>query len=47
MDAAQYNIPKPNYAVPPVPGNDIGIFESLDVHYSKKDLDVFFGALYP
>lgn len=41
---AQYSIPKANSAVP---GNEIGIFESLDVHYSKKDLDIYFSTLYP
>jgi tripeptidyl-peptidase-1 len=44
MYVAQYNIPQANSAVP---GNEIGIFESLDVHYSKKDLDVYFSTLYP
>ncbi|KAH7038297.1 peptidase S8/S53 domain-containing protein [Microdochium trichocladiopsis] len=29
------------------PGNELGIFESLDDHYSKHDLDVFFSTLYP
>ncbi|KAI1298791.1 subtilisin-like protein [Xylaria venustula] len=41
---AQYNIPK---ASTNFPGNKLGIFESLDDHYSKKDLDVFFKTLYP
>ena len=44
MRTAQYNIPKANSAVP---GNEIGIFESLDVHYSRKDQDIFFSTLYP
>ncbi|KAB5571736.1 putative Tripeptidyl-peptidase sed1 [Coniochaeta sp. 2T2.1] len=30
-----------------VAGNEIGIFESLDVHYSRKDLDIYFSTLYP
>jgi tripeptidyl-peptidase-1 len=29
------------------PGNKLGIFESLDVHYSKKDLDIYYTSLYP
>ncbi|EKD20175.1 uncharacterized protein L3040_004045 [Drepanopeziza brunnea f. sp. 'multigermtubi'] len=29
------------------PGNKLGIFESLDVHYSKKDLDIYYSSLYP
>ncbi|KAI0869261.1 subtilisin-like protein [Hypoxylon argillaceum] len=41
---AQYNIPK---ATTKFPGNELGIFESLDDHYSKDDLDVFFKTLYP
>jgi tripeptidyl-peptidase-1 len=44
MCTAQYSIPKANSAIP---GNEIGIFESLDVHYSKKDLDIYFSTLYP
>ncbi|KAI0442323.1 subtilisin-like protein [Xylaria telfairii] len=41
---AQYNIPK---ASTKFPGNELGIFESLDDHYSKKDLDDFFKTAYP
>ncbi|KAI0506816.1 subtilisin-like protein [Xylaria bambusicola] len=41
---AQYNIPKGSTKFP---GNELGIFESIDDHYSKKDLDVFFKTLYP
>lgn len=41
---AQYNIPKGSTKFP---GNELGIFESLDDHYSKADLDVFFKTLYP
>ncbi|KAI0398917.1 subtilisin-like protein [Xylaria palmicola] len=41
---AQYNIPK---GTTKFPGNELGIFESLDDHYSKDDLDVFFKTLYP
>ncbi|KAI1750022.1 subtilisin-like protein [Xylaria castorea] len=41
---AQYNIPK---ASTKFPGNQLGIFESLDDHYSKKDLDEFFKVAYP
>ena len=41
---AQYNIPNNTLAAP---GNELGIFESLDDHYSKLDLDVYFSTLYP
>ncbi len=41
---AQYSIPKGTKAAP---GNELGIFESLNDHYSKDDLDVFFTTLYP
>ncbi|KAI0166013.1 subtilisin-like protein [Xylariaceae sp. FL1272] len=41
---AQYNIPDATTAYP---GNELGIFESLDDHYSKDDLDVYFATLYP
>lgn len=41
---AQYNIPNNTLAAP---GNELGIFESLDDHYSKEDLDTFFTTLYP
>lgn len=41
---AQYNIPVGTLAAP---GNELGIFESLDDHYSKGDLDTFFTTLYP
>ncbi|GAP82686.1 putative alkaline serine protease [Rosellinia necatrix] len=41
---AQYNMPKGSTKFP---GNELGIFESLDDHYSKDDLDVFFKTLYP
>ncbi|TVY82742.1 Tripeptidyl-peptidase sed1 [Lachnellula suecica] len=40
----QYSIPNTTTAAP---GNELGIFESLDVHYSRHDLDVFFSTLYP
>jgi tripeptidyl-peptidase I len=40
----QYNIPNNTLAAA---GNELGIFESLDDHYSKYDLDVFFSTLYP
>lgn len=39
-----YNIPNNTLASP---GNELGIFESLDDHYSKYDLDVFFSTIYP
>lgn len=41
---AQYNIPNNTLAAP---GNELGIFESLNDHYSKLDLDVYFSTLYP
>jgi tripeptidyl-peptidase-1 len=40
----QYNIPN---ATTSAAGNKLGIFESLDVHYSRKDLDIYFSTLYP
>ncbi len=40
----QYSIPN---ATTHETGNQLGIFESLDVHYSKKDLDIYFSTLYP
>ncbi|KAF3768143.1 subtilisin-like protein [Cryphonectria parasitica EP155] len=41
---AQYSIPNNTLAAP---GNELGIFESLDDHYGKYDLDVFFSTLHP
>jgi len=41
----QYSIPK--LTGKPQAGNELGIFESLSSHYSKKDLDVTFHTLYP
>ncbi|KAJ1335029.1 tripeptidyl-peptidase I [Microdochium nivale] len=43
----QYGITKLDANRPPVPGNELGVFESLDDHYSKHDLDVFFSTVYP
>ncbi|EFW98614.1 alkaline serine protease [Grosmannia clavigera kw1407] len=40
----QYKIPNATLAAE---GNQIGIYESLDVHYSRADLDVYFSHLYP
>ena len=40
----QYGIPESKTAAA---GNKLGIFESLDVHYSRKDLDIYFSTLYP
>lgn len=40
----QYNIP-PGFLA--APGNQLGIYESLDVHYSRADLDIYFSTLYP
>ena len=42
--AVQYDIPKASKAHP---GNKLGIFESLDVHYSRADLDIYYSTLYP
>lgn len=42
--AVQYSIPNATTAEP---GNELGIFESLDVHYSRHDLDIYFSTLYP
>lgn len=39
-----YNIPNNTLAAE---GNELGIFESLNDHYSKYDLDTFFSTLYP
>ena len=41
---AQYSIPNNTLAAA---GNELGIFESLEDHYSKKDLDTFFATMYP
>lgn len=41
---AQYNIPESTLAAP---GNELGIFEGLDEHYSKADLDTFWATLHP
>ena len=40
----QYRIPKGDKAAP---GNELGIFESLNDHYSQEDLDVYWSTLYP
>ncbi|KAK8075930.1 hypothetical protein PG994_003202 [Apiospora phragmitis] len=39
----QYKLPNGTTSYP---GNELGIFESLDDHYSRADLDVFFSTLY-
>lgn len=41
---AQYHIPNGTTAEA---GNELGIFEGIDQHYSKADLDGFFSTLYP
>lgn len=41
---SQYGIPNNTLASP---GNELGIFETLNDHYSKLDLDAFFSTLYP
>lgn len=43
-EPGQYGVPKGNKAAP---GNELGIFESLNDHYSKEDLDVYWSTLYP
>lgn len=40
----QYSIPNATSACP---GNELGIFESIDVHYARSDLDIYFSTLYP
>lgn len=40
---AQYSIPNNTVAVA---GNELGVFEGLDEHYSKGDLDTFFATLH-
>lgn len=42
--AVQYNIPKGTTAVV---GNELGIFEAQNIHYSRADLDTFWSTLYP
>lgn len=41
---AQYLIPNGTTAFP---GNQLGIFESANDHYSRQELDVYFSTLYP
>ena len=41
---SQYRIPKGTKAAP---GNELGVFESLNQHYSKDDLDTYWKTLYP
>ncbi|PNP37057.1 hypothetical protein TGAMA5MH_11028 [Trichoderma gamsii] len=41
---AQYSIPNGTTAFP---GNQLGIFESSNDHYSRQELDVYFSTLYP
>lgn len=33
--------------VPPVPGNELGIFQSLGMHYAPDDLDIYFSYAAP
>ncbi|KAK3319647.1 alkaline serine protease [Cercophora scortea] len=40
----QYTVPEGKTAAP---GNELGIFESLNDHYSKDDLDGYFSKIYP
>ena len=44
MGVVQYGIANATSASP---GNELGIFESLGDHYSRKDLNVFWKKLYP
>ncbi|KAK3347336.1 peptidase S8/S53 domain-containing protein [Neurospora tetraspora] len=41
---AQYGIPEGTTATP---GNELGIFEGLNDHYVKEDLDAYFSSIYP
>jgi hypothetical protein len=41
---AQYGIPE---GVKAAPGNALGIFETLNDHYNKADLDAYFSNVYP
>lgn len=41
---AQYHVPNGTTAEA---GNELGVFEGIDQHYSKADLDGFFSTLYP
>jgi tripeptidyl-peptidase-1 len=40
----QYRVPKGSKAAE---GNELGVFESLNDHYSKDDLDAFWSNLFP
>ena len=40
----QYRVPKGTTAAE---GNELGVFESLNDHYSKDDLDAFWWNLFP
>ncbi|KAK3386302.1 peptidase S8/S53 domain-containing protein [Sordaria brevicollis] len=40
----QYGLPEGTTATP---GNELGIFESLNDHYVKEDLDAYFSSIYP
>ncbi|KAL6889192.1 peptidase S8/S53 domain-containing protein [Trichoderma evansii] len=42
--SAQYSIPNGTTGFP---GNQLGIFESSNDHYSRQELDVYFSTLYP
>ncbi|KAH8900403.1 putative Tripeptidyl-peptidase sed1 [Thozetella sp. PMI_491] len=41
---SQYRIPKGQLASP---GNELGIFQDLDQHYSPSDLDLYWANVYP
>lgn len=41
---AQYGLPEGTTATP---GNELGIFESLNDHYVKEDMDAYFSNIYP
>ncbi|KAK0625146.1 alkaline serine protease [Bombardia bombarda] len=41
---AQYDVPEGSTATP---GNELGVFESLNDHYSKEDLDAYWSNVYP
>ncbi|CAK7198753.1 hypothetical protein SEUCBS139899_001417 [Sporothrix eucalyptigena] len=51
----QYGIPPPNHlstntshaSIAPVPDNELGIFQSLGMHYAQDDLDIYFSYTAP
>ncbi|RKU41457.1 hypothetical protein DL546_002597 [Coniochaeta pulveracea] len=41
----QYHIPIPSTSRQPLPGNELGIFQSLSQHYHQADLDAYFSTV--